>query len=113
MFDELYEVHEKNYEYQTIKDLDEINTIVSTYLNEYYDDNDDQETWFNKIKDVCERFGYAREVKEYKANPDNYKGHVGDVSTAIRVRITTKSQTPDLYQIMKLLGKDRMLNRIK
>ena len=87
--------------------------LISQMASGHYDDNDDQETWFNKIKDVCERFGYAREVKEYKNNPDSYKGHVGDVSTAIRVRITTKSQTPDLYQIMKLLGKDRMLNRIK
>ncbi|UKI26532.1 MAG: hypothetical protein L6V91_07080 [Bacilli bacterium] len=52
-------------------------------------------------------------MKEYKENPDNYKGSVADISTVIRVGITSKSMTPDLYEIMRLLGKDRILERIK
>ena len=113
MFDELYDSHEKNYEYQTINDEEEIEKIVKTYFEKYYDESDDKETWFNKIKDLSEEFGYAREVKAYKENPDGYKGHVGDISTAIRVRVTTCSMTPDLYEILKLLGKERILKRLK
>ena len=51
-------------------------------------------------------------MKEYKNNPDNYKGSVADISTVLRVALTSKSMTPDLYEIMKLLGKDRILERI-
>ncbi len=112
MFDELYENHEKVYEFQNIKDEKEIDSIVNTYFDKYYDENDDKETWFEKIKDLSEEFGYAREVKEYKENPEKYKGHVGDVSTVIRVRVTTRSMTPDLYEILRILGKERILKRL-
>ena len=53
----------------------------------------------------------AREVKEYKQNPDSYKGHVGDISTVIRVRLTGRCNTPDLYEIMKVLGKEEILRK--
>ena len=66
----------------------------------------------DKMKDLAEELGYAREVKEYKANPDNYKGHVGDISTVIRVTLTGRCQTPDLYEIMQVLGIDRINERI-
>ena len=66
----------------------------------------------NKIKDLSQEFGFAREVKEYKENPESFKGHVGDVSTVLRIAITKESMTPDLYEIMRLLGKDRMIKRI-
>lgn len=62
---------------------------------------------------MASQYGYAREVKEYKENPSDYKGHVGDVSTALRIAITKESMTPDLYEIMRLLGKERMLERVK
>ena len=68
--------------------------------------------WFNKIKDLSEELGYAREVKEFKANPDGYKGHVGDISTVIRVKLTGRCNTPDLYEIMRVLGKDEILRRV-
>ena len=112
MFDELYEKHEKVYEYQNITDEKEIDNIVKTYFDKYYDENDDKETWFNKIKDLSEELGYAREVKDYKNEPEKYKGHVGDVSTVIRVRVTTRSMTPDLYEILRILGKERILKRL-
>ena len=113
MFDELYVSCEKDYQYQTITDRDEIKNIVTTYLNEYYDASDDKDTWFNKVKELAIKYGYAGEVKAYKENPDAYKGHVGDVATVLRVAMTTQSQTPDLYEIMNLLGKDRMIRRSK
>ena len=113
MYDELFDKHDINYEFTNITDKEEIINIMKTYVEKYYDENDDQSTWFEKIKDLSEEFGYAREVKEYKENPDSYKGHVGDVSMVIRVALTTKSMTPNLYDIMKLFGKERIIKRIE
>ena len=101
------------FEYQKVSDKAEIEKIVKLYFEKYYDENDDKETWFNKMKDLAEELGYAREVKEFKANPDGYKGHVGDISTVIRVTLTGKCNTPDLYEIMKILGKEEILRRVK
>lgn len=113
MYDELFDKHDKNYEFTSITDKDEIINIMKTYVEKYYDENDDQSTWFERIKDLSETFGYAKEVKEYKENPNNYKGHVGDVSMVIRVALTTKSMTPNLYDIMKLFGKEKIIKRIE
>ena len=52
---------------------EEIKKIVTEYITNYFDINDDKQTWFDKMKDLAEKLGYAREVKEYKANPENYK----------------------------------------
>ena len=100
------------FEYQKITDKNEIEQIVNIYFEKYYNENDDKQTWFNKIKDLAEEMGYAREVKEYKANPEAYKGHVGDISTVLRVKLTGKHNTPDLYEIMQVIGKERLLKRI-
>ena len=100
------------FEYQKVTDKDEIEKIVKTYFEKYYDENDDKQTWFDKIKDLAEELGYSREVKEYKANPDNYKGHVGDISTVIRVKLTGRCNTPDLYEIMQVLGKEEIMRRV-
>ena len=110
MYDELF--NKLNYEYQKITDLDEIKNILNTYFTKYYDENDDKETWFNKVKLLCDELGYASNMKDYKNNPDNYKGSVADISTVIRVSVTTKCMTPDLYEILKLLGKERINKRI-
>lgn len=101
----------ENYEFQKITDTDEIKKIVKTYIEKYYDENDDKEQWFNKIKLLSDELGYASNMKEYKKNPENFKGNVADISTVLRVSLTTKSMTPDLYEIMKLLGKERMEKR--
>lgn len=111
MYDEKFDKNGE-FEYQKITDKDEIEKIVKTYFEKYYDENDDKQTWFNKMKDLSEEMGYAREVKEYKANPDAYKGHVGDISTVIRVKLTGRCNTPDLYEIMQVIGKERLLKRI-
>ncbi len=92
MYDNRFLNKQVEYEYQNINDKEEIRKIVETYLSEYFNISDDKQTWFNKIKDLSEGMGYAREVKEYKQNPENYKGHVGDVSTVIRVSLTRKSK---------------------
>ncbi len=73
-----------------------------------WDINDDKDTWFAKMKDICEPLGFTPNVKEYKANPDAYKGHIGDVSTIVRVAVTSRTNTPDLCEIMKILGVDEI-----
>ena len=111
MYNELFKG--ADYEWQGITDKNEIKTILNDYINNYYDINDDKDTWFNKIKDLSEKHGYCPNVKEYKENPDNYKGSVVDISTIIRVALTSKYMTPDLYEIMKLLGLENIKNRIE
>ena len=113
MFDELFEKEEKKYEFQKITDMNEIKNILNTYITEYYSNEDDNETWFNKMKEMADKLGYASNMKEYKQNPDNYKGNIADVSNVLRVALTTKSMTPDLYQIMKILGTDTIKKRFE
>ena len=111
MFDELYNPSE--FAWGKINNMDEIKSIVTNYVENYYNPDDDKETWFNRIKELTDSMeGYTSNMKEYKANPEAYKGNVADVSTCIRVALTSKDQTPDLYEIMKLLGKTRIVERI-
>ena len=85
--------------------------ILQSY-QEVYSESDDKDVWFSKIKDLCEPLGFTPNVKEYKKNPELFKGHVGDVSTVIRLAVTGRKNTPDLCSIMKLLGKDTVKTRI-
>lgn len=112
MYDEYFK-DDLEYEFDKIKDREEIKNILLTYFNEFYNESDDKETWFLKMKELSTKLGYCADMKEYKQNPDAYKGNVTDISTVIRVAVTTKSQTPDLYEILRLLGKDRIQKRIQ
>ena len=100
------------FEYAKISDKAEISKITKLYIEKYFDINDDKQTWFDKMKDLAEELGYAREVKEFKAEPEKWPGHVGDISTVIRVTLTGRQNTPDLYEIMQVLGKDVVVDRL-
>ncbi len=110
MYKELFNPTE--YEWKNITDKNEIKNILNIYMDKYYDYNDDKDTWFNKVKLLCDELGYASNIKEYKQNPENFKGSVVDISTVIRVSVTSRSNTPDLYELLKLLGKEEILRRI-
>ena len=112
MYDDLFDATDKVYDYQNITDMDEIRHILNVYMDKYYDVSD-KDIWFSNIKSLCDELGYASNMKEYKENPDQYKGSIADVSGVLRIALTTKSMTPDLYEIMKLLGKERILNRYR
>ena len=112
MYDESFNSQLHKDEYQVINDKEDIKKILKLYIEKYYDANDDKQTWFNKIKELAGEMGYAKEVKEFKANPGVYKAHVGDVSTVIRIALTKRTNTPDMYEIMKVLGKDRVISRL-
>jgi len=113
MYDDKFLNSKQEYPYQVISDKESINKILELYIEKYYDENDDKQAWFDKIKDLAGEMGYAREVKEFKANPDMYKAHVGDVSTVLRVALTGRTNTPDMYEIMQVLGKTSVINRLK
>ena len=113
MYDDKFLNNKQEYPYQVISDKESINKILELYIEKYYDENDDKQTWFDKIKDLAGEMGYAREVKEFKANPDAYKAHVGDVSTVLRVALTGRTNTPDMYEIMQVLGKTSVENRLR
>lgn len=91
------------------------NADVTAILEAYelsYDHDDDQSEWFSKIRAVSVEMGYAAKPKDYKKNPNYYKGHVGHVSAVIRLAITGRSQSPDVWAIQQILGKDRTLARV-
>lgn len=111
MYDELFAGADIQYEYQTISDRQTLMQIFTLYMEEYYDAKDDRQQWFDKMKDLAERLGYAREVKIWKKEKEKWPGHVGDVSTAIRIGLTGRGNTPDLYEIMQVMGTERIKER--
>ena len=113
MYDNLFYNKNIEYPYQVINDKEDINKILRLYIDKYYNENDDKQMWFDRIKELAGELGYAKEVKEFKANPDAYKAHVGDVSTVLRVALTGRTNTPDMYEIMQVLGKDSITKRFE
>ncbi len=84
---------------------------LEKYL-EVYNPDDDRQEWFSRIKEIAPTLGFAAETKEYKANPEAFKGSAGDISTVVRVAVTGRQNTPDLCTIMQVLGKERVSARI-
>ena len=113
MYDNLFYNKDVEYPYQVINDKEDVNKILRLYIDKYYNENDDKQTWFDRIKELAGELGYAKEVKEFKANPDAYKAHVGDVSTVLRVALTGRTNTPDMYEIMQVLGKEVVIKRLE
>ena len=74
--------------------------------------DDDKDTWFARMKELCPLVNCTPNVKEYKSNPEAFDGHVGDVSTIVRVALTGRTNTPDLYSITKLLGESTVQSRL-
>jgi glutamyl-tRNA synthetase len=109
MFDELFDKNTDSYE--------EFNPIgkeiLLEYVNNVYDINDSEEEWFNKVKEFAEKYGYTSNRKEYKANPDNFKGTTADFCKVIRIIITKKNMSPNLYEIIKILGVETLKKRIE
>ena len=111
MYDDKFFAKEQDYPYQVINEKEDINKILDLYMEKYYDENDDKQQWFDKIKELAGELGYAKEVKEYKATPDAYKAPLGEVSTVLRVALTGRTNTPDMYEIMQVLGRESIEKR--
>ena len=86
--------------------------ILRAY-SKVYDAAQDKQAWFDTVKSICADLGFSPDVKAYKADPAAFKGHVGDVSTIIRIAITGRRNTPDLCSIMQLLGTETVNARLQ
>ena len=107
-FDEYFKIEEPIPEEVSDEDARE---ILRRYLDTY-DHSNDQSQWFEKIRNIATEMGYAAKPKDYKKHPEDYKGHVGHVSTVIRLAIMGRTQSPDVWEIQQILGEDRTKARI-
>ncbi|MBE6596290.1 MAG: glutamate--tRNA ligase [Ruminococcaceae bacterium] len=107
-FDEFYSVET---EYPEKFSREDIKAVLSEFV-EGFDMSDDMNVWFDKIKAIAEKHGYTTDMKAYKADPDAFKGNVADVSMFIRLAVTGKMNSPDMYAVMQILGKDKVTERI-
>jgi len=107
-FDSLYSIKDQFPENVSKEDTLE---ILNRYKNIYSSDDDSQQ-WFERLKTIAEDMGYAQKPKDYKKEPDKYKGHVGDISMVLRVAVTGKTKSPDLYSIMQIIGTDKVMQRL-
>ena len=88
-----------------------VNSVLSQFAA-IYDPSDDNSAWFAKVKEVAAKNGFAAEMSDYKANPQNYKGSVADVAEILRIAVTGMPNSPDLCTIMGILGADRCSKRL-
>lgn len=98
-------------EYPERVDSETRKVLIEKYV-ETLDFNDDQETWFGKMRDIGESLGYAGKPKDFKKNPEAYKGSIVDISGVLRVAITGRQNAPDLWEVSQILGKETVLNRL-
>ncbi len=99
-------------QYEEKFDKADIKAALEKFLLSY-DPADDMNAWFEKVKAVAREIGYADDMKEYKANPEAFRGSIADVSMFLRVAVTGKMNAPDLYTVMQILGKDETVCRIQ
>lgn len=112
-FDELFVPHFAPRIHDELKDFDD--TVIANVCTQFlstYAITDDQTTWFEKLKAAADKTGFALDNKAYKAHPENYLGTVADFARIIRVKLTGKNRTPDLHTILKVMGIDRVKNRL-
>lgn len=91
---------------------DDAKKILEAYLASY-DQSDDQGAWFDKIREIAEQLGYAPRPKDFKKEPDKFKGHVGHVSEVIRLAVVGRGQSPDIWEIQQILGEARVRTRVE
>jgi glutamyl-tRNA synthetase len=108
-YDDYFKIKDSPPENVPEKDL---SLILKSYADSYAH-GDDRDAWFGKIRALATELGYAAKPKDYKKEPDKYKGHVGDVSTVIRIALTGRATSPDLYEIQQILGEEKTLSRIR
>ncbi len=93
-------------------DTDTVKTILNEYLA-IYDHNDDNSAWFNKLKVVADKLGFASDMKAYKADPDAFKGSISDIAEVVRIAVTGRANTPDLWTIIHIIGEEQMREHIR
>ena len=89
-----------------------IRSALTKFL-ERFNFQDDANTWFDKVKEITTELGFTTDMKAYKADPSAYPGTVADISTFLRLAVTGKTNSPDLYTVMQILGYDATVSRIR
>lgn len=113
-FDPLFNAeNEEQIELPKTLSLENAKEVIKTYKEEYNFNAGSQEQWFEDLKAIGLNLGYCANRKEYKANPDQYKGMISDVAGAVRAALTHRANTPDLYTIMQILGEDKVKERFE
>lgn len=112
------ELEENGYLIKTLPEEKETLTldIIKKSLEAYkeaYNENDTKDEWFARMKEVAEELGFCTNMKEYKAEPEKYVGSIADFSSIVRMAVTNRKNTPDIYSIMQLLGKDITISRMQ
>lgn len=113
MYDELFDTISNPYDNVIKKYNSDELSILSDYINNIYLETDNEEMWFSKLKEYALQVKYAVNRKDYKEHPENYRGQISDFCEMIRVMVTTKTISPNLYDIMQLLGSDKLKKRLK
>lgn len=85
--------------------------ILKNYVD-IYNSDDTQDVWFDKLKELAGKYGFASEMKLYRKNPELYKGNVADIAMILRIAVTGKQVSPDTYECMRILGKDKVIERL-
>lgn len=120
-FDELYqdEINKNGYQFDAVVSkedsklsVEDTKKVLEKYI-EVYNHDEDKEAWFNTVKLAANSLGYCTDMKEYKQNPDKYIGSTADFTGVIRMALTNRKNSPDIYQIMQLLGKENTLKRFE
>ena len=115
---QIFELIDYFFDQGTSQEKDEIKMDADTMkdvLKEYfaiYNHEDDNSEWFNKLKQIADKFGFASDMKAYKADPDAFKGNVSDIAEVVRIAVTGRANTPDLWSIIHIMGEDKMKERI-
>ena len=107
-YDEFFAIEDS---YPESFDKSDIIATLEKFL-ETYDENDDTNTWFDKVKAIADSLGFSSDMKAYKQTPEAFKGSVADTSMFIRVAVTGKQNAPDLYTVMQIIGKEKTAERI-
>ncbi|CUQ48849.1 MAG: glutamate--tRNA ligase [Clostridium paraputrificum] len=113
-FDELFNKEsDENIELPKTLSLEAAKEIINVYADKFTFNIGSQEDWFEELKEIGTELGYCTNRKEFKANPENYKGMISDVAGAVRAALTHRSNTPDLYTIMQIMGEEKVKSRFK
>jgi len=111
----MYLFYDKTFEVKdTIPDTfdrADVDAMLTDFIG-FYDEADDHNTWFDKMKKTAEKLGFASDMKAYKADPTAFKGSIGDISMFLRIAVTGKTNSPDLYEVMHILGYERVMARV-
>jgi len=110
MFDELFDKVDNPY--KEVKYSYDV-SFIKEYFSDVYNESDTEEDWFNKVKEFASSKGFAINRKEYKENPDKFLGNIADFCSIIRVMLTTSNMSPNMYDLLKIYGKEKLLNRVE